>query len=54
LLLAISPTYPQSKLTSNLDDYGKKGSITLGISSGAKRRPLHAVVTPLLTQAMTR
>jgi len=22
-----TPTYPQSKLTSNLDDYGKKGSI---------------------------
>jgi hypothetical protein len=27
-------TYPQSKLTFSLDDYGKKGSITVGISRG--------------------
>ena len=26
--LTLPPTYPQSKLTFNPDDYGKKGSIT--------------------------
>jgi hypothetical protein len=32
---------------------GGEDFLTLCISGGAKRRPLHAVVTPLLTQAMT-
>jgi hypothetical protein len=28
----VSPTYPQSELTLNLDDYGKKRSIRLRLS----------------------
>lgn len=33
----ITPTYPQSKLTSNLNDYGKKGSIMFAVSRSCKR-----------------
>jgi hypothetical protein len=28
--LALTPTYPRSESTFNLDDYGRKGSITMG------------------------
>ena len=41
----ITPTYPQSKLTFNLDDYGKQGSITPRVSdadcSGERLCPSH-------------
>jgi hypothetical protein len=30
VILQVPPTYTQSKLTFNIDDYGKKQSITLG------------------------
>ena len=35
--VAMSPTYQQSELTFNLDDYGKKGGITAKVSGGCKR-----------------
>jgi hypothetical protein len=33
-VLTLSPTYPQCELTLNLDDYGKKESITIEIRHG--------------------
>jgi len=36
-------TYPQCKLTFNLDDYGKKKSIT-GSATGAVKRPVRTLV----------
>ena len=36
-LLKMSPTYPQSETTLNLDDYGKKVSITEKIRRSSER-----------------
>jgi hypothetical protein len=36
--LGSTPTYPQSKLTSNLDDYGKKRSVTARVCGARRQR----------------
>ena len=36
--LVLSPTYPQCELTFNLDDYGKRQSITMGLTSGGNQQ----------------
>jgi hypothetical protein len=47
----VKPAFAHYASSSSL---GSSYRITLGMSGGAKRRPLHAVVTPLLIQAMRR
>ena len=44
--LVITPTYLQSELTSNLDDYGKKGGITLGLTGAQVPFP-HIFAQPI-------
>jgi hypothetical protein len=42
-LSAMSPTKLHFRMLSGVDDYRWKESITVG-TSGAKRRPLHAII----------
>jgi hypothetical protein len=52
--LASTPTYPQSKLTFNLDDYGKKGSITPSSVAAHQGCPLERLASwHLLNQVTT-